>query len=81
MKEAGADTSNVETDKSSRSDVSSPVPMDIDQNPSIDSIEAPLSLINDEISDNFSFFFFADSITPDILFFLHYLQYFWLLTR
>ena len=31
MKEAGADTSNVETDESSSSDVSSAVPMDIDQ--------------------------------------------------
>ena len=28
---------------------------------------------SDEISDNFSFFSFADSISPDILFFLYYL--------
>ena len=45
MKEAAADTSNVETDESSSSDASSPVPMDIDHNTSIDSIEPPVSLI------------------------------------
>ena len=48
INETAAGTSYVENDESSSSDVSSPVSMDIDQNTSIDSIEAPLPPINNK---------------------------------